>query len=215
MKPNKDIIRGEQLSRLIAAQNSSIKICIDLQYEHLMNTKELNHLSNQLKRVYSANKKSLKPFHLYFTNLNMDGEIYKTCCQKNVGFDRYLVDMEELNVLQIFDSDDLIYLSPDADNYLTEMDMDKVYVIGGLVDDSVKKQVTLNFSNQSCIQTYKLPIPLYMERKSEGSFKQILTINQIFEILLKFYETEDWREALAVGVPAKTGFTPKRTASAD
>ena len=55
--------------------------------------------------------------------------------------------MEEPNVLQIFDSDDLIYLSPDADNYLTEMDMDKVYVIGGLVDDSVKKQVRFIFFN--------------------------------------------------------------------
>ena len=58
--------------------------------------------------------------------------------------------MEELNVLQIFDSADLIYLSPDADNYLTEMDRDKVYVIGGLVDDSVKKQVRFIFFNIIC-----------------------------------------------------------------
>ena len=55
--------------------------------------------------------------------------------------------MEELNVLQIFDSADLIYLSPDADKYLTEMDRDKVYVIGGLVDDSVKKQVRFIYSS--------------------------------------------------------------------
>ena len=41
----------------------------------------------------------------------------------------------------MFDSKDLVYLSPDAENTLQNLDPKKIYVIGGLVDDSVKSQV--------------------------------------------------------------------------
>jgi len=207
--PPKDVVRDEQLKRLVEAQGTSVKICVDLQYEMLMNEKELNHLSNQLKRVYSANKASTSPVHLYFTNLKKDGKIYETCCDKIDGFEQFVVESEEESVVQLFDVESLVYLSPDADDYLTDLDHSKVYVIGGLVDDSVQSKVSLNFTQRANIASYKLPIPIYMERSKEGSFKQILTINQIFEILLKYYETNDWRTALGVGVPKKTGFVIK------
>ena len=37
----------------------------------------------------------------------------------------------------------VVYLSPDAEEELEGLDEDTVYVIGGLVDDSVKSQVSL------------------------------------------------------------------------
>ena len=39
---------------------------------------------------------------------------------------------------------DLVYLSPDATEYLDDLDINKVYVIGGLVDDTVQTQVCIN-----------------------------------------------------------------------
>ena len=45
-------------------------------------------------------------------------------------------------MVELFDSASVVYLSPDATDILTDLEEDKVYVIGGLVDDSVKSQVT-------------------------------------------------------------------------
>ena len=60
-------------------------------------------------------------------------------------------------------------------------------------------------------KTAKLPIEDFMSRSdSGGSFKQILTINQVFDILLNFYQTKDWAIALSQNIPPKTGFVVKK-----
>lgn len=40
---------------------------------------------------------------------------------------------------ECYPAERLIYLSPNADKELTEMNEQNIYVIGGLVDESVKK----------------------------------------------------------------------------
>ena len=82
-------------------------------------------------------------------------------------------------------------------------------MIGGLVDDSVKKHSTLTYARTNGIKTAKLPINEYCERGDSGSFKQILTINQVFEILLKKANGLDWAQALSKCLPIKTGFLAK------
>ena len=73
--------------------------------------------------------------------LQEDGLINRTCCAKVDGFRSYIINFKENPVTELFDSKDLVYLSPDAENTLQNLDPEKVYVIGGLVDDSVKSQV--------------------------------------------------------------------------
>lgn len=55
----KSDLRNLQISRLQDSLEKGLKVCVDLQFEELMNEKELNHLANQLKRVYSSNKASV------------------------------------------------------------------------------------------------------------------------------------------------------------
>ena len=206
----KDDLRKLQLERLKeSALNGGLKVGIDCQFEDLMNTKELNHLANQLKRVYSSNKASQNPFHLHFINLDKSGRTYQTCCEKNEGFEQYVVAMEEKDVTELFEPSEIIYLSPDSDNVLETLEESKVYIIGGLVDDSVKKDTSKAFSCQLKLQTGRLPIDEFMARAETGSYKQILTINQVFDILLMYWETKDWRVALKHNVPPKTGFLLK------
>ena len=47
--------------------------------------------------------------------------------------------MTEKSPEDLFQSEDLIYLSPDSKNILTSLDASKIYVIGGIVDGTVKK----------------------------------------------------------------------------
>ena len=88
--------------------------------------------------------------------------------------------------------------------------MIKVYIIGGLVDETVSKKVTLTKCENLKIQTYALPIEKYMSRKQDEltkfTYSKILTINQVFEILTSFYNEKDWSKALASSVPKRKGF---------
>ena len=70
-------LRNLQLTRLKDSLEKGLKVCVDLQFEELMNEKELNHLTNQIKRVYSSNKASETPFHLHFINFRKGGKTYK------------------------------------------------------------------------------------------------------------------------------------------
>lgn len=198
--------RNVQLANLRQAMLTGPKICVDLQFEALMSDKELVHLASQLRRVYSSNKASNAPHHLYFVNLNKEGKCYQTCCNKNDGFEDYLVDMKQEDLLNVFEKDSLVYLTPDSENVIMEFDDEKVYVIGGLVDDSVKKDQSSSYAKSVGIKTGRLPIQEFLARGEKGNFKKILTINQVFDIILKWKETGDWNEALCVGVPPKTGF---------
>lgn len=47
--------------------------------------------------------------------------------------------MTEKSPEELFQLEDLVYLSPDSENVLTSLDFNKVYVIGGIVDGTVKK----------------------------------------------------------------------------
>merc|ERR1712059_229803 len=194
-------VRRAQLERLSQSLLTGPKVCIDLQFEELMNDKELNHLANQLKRVYSSNKAAITPFHLHFLSLQKQSRTYSLCVDKNEGFANYLVTLEERGVTEVFDPAEVVYLSPDSDQILDSFDDTKVYVIGGLVGDSVKKNTSSQFSRGNQLRTCRLPIAEHMVRNEAGTYKQILTINQVFDILLNFHQTNDWQTALGADVP--------------
>lgn len=106
-------------------------------------------------------------------------------------------------------------LSPDSETYLETIDVNKTYVIGGLVDETVTKKVTIDKCNDLQIKAYSLPIEKYMTRKAQSSeadtsrifnFSKILAINQVFDIMASFFNHESWTEAFKCGVPKRKGF---------
>ena len=208
--PSKEEIRSQQLARLKEAVGTGIKVCLDFQFEGMMIEKELTHLVNQAKRVYSSNKSATHPFDLHFINLHKTSKTYQMCCDKNTGFENYLVTMSNCGATELFEAEHIVYLTPDSDTVLEDLCHDHVYVIGGLVDDSVKKNTSHLYCEAASLKTARLPIPELMSRsEGGGSFKQILTINQVFDILLHFHQERDWKSALSKHVPAKTGFVVK------
>ena len=207
---SKEEIRNQQLVRMKEAVGAGIKVCLDFQFEGMMIEKELTHLVNQAKRVYSSNKSATTPFDLHFINLHKTSKTYQMCCDKNTGFENYPVTMSDCGATELFEAERIVYLTPDSDTILEELCHDHVYVIGGLVDDSVKKNTSQLFCDHVNITTAKLPIEDFMSRsESGGTFKQILTINQVFDTLLNFHQTKDWATALSENIPPKTGFVIK------
>ena len=198
----------EKLQNVLKDDESSRpKICIDLQYEELMSEKELIHLAQQLSRVYGFNRKSSDPCHLTFCHLPKDCKTRQICCDKSEGFANYILNFSEKSLIDTFENrkQDLVYLTPDSDNLLEDIEDNKIYVIGGLVDDSVKKLSSLSFAKDQGLTTAKLPIDKYCSR-IEGSFKQILTINQVFEILLNKIQGFSWPQVFSQSLPSRIGF---------
>ena len=210
---SKKVAKNEAIERLKHVQShpdeADLRVCIDLQYETLMIEKELVHLARQLSRVYGFNKRSPTPCHLTFSGLTKNSQTFKICCDKNDGFANYLVDIKGESVNELFEPEKIVYLTPDSDQVLEDMSKDKVYVIGGLVDDSVKKNSSLSFAKEQKIQTAKLPIEKFCDRNDDGTFKQILTINQVFEILLSKSTGISWSESFSKVLPKRIGFAPK------
>ncbi|XP_035227837.1 tRNA-dihydrouridine(16/17) synthase [NAD(P)(+)]-like isoform X2 [Stegodyphus dumicola] len=77
--------------RLLKAQGSSPKVCINLGFASEMEKKELNRLSSQLRRLYGSNRHSSSPLHLIFCSFSSSDELYQICQRKNDGFSSYVV----------------------------------------------------------------------------------------------------------------------------
>jgi len=197
--------------KLIKAQQIGAQVVIDCQYNDQMSEKEQRRFAQQLRRVYSSNKAASDPLHLYFTNLCPTGEFYKVCTQVNDGFEKYLVERTDRSILEAFSDQlgKLVYLSPDAPLPLDFFDPSKIYIVGGLVDETTRSNVTASFTQSKSIPSARLPIQEYFERGEQGTYKTVLTVNQIVDIILKWYETKDWIKAIQVGLPQRTGFIPK------
>ncbi|NXW38878.1 TM10B methyltransferase, partial [Phaetusa simplex] len=84
----------------------------------------------------------------------------------------------------------------------------KVYVLGGLVDESIHKMLTLQRAQEQSLQTARLPIREYMVKavNTKNYHSEILAINQVFDVLSTYYETRSWPSALKAGVSSGKGY---------
>ncbi|OPJ89919.1 tRNA methyltransferase 10-like protein B [Patagioenas fasciata monilis] len=98
----------------------------------------------------------------------------------NDGFSSYLMDTTEESYLDLFPSDAIVYLTPDSENVLEDIDPSKVYVLGGLVDESIHKKLTLRRAEEQSLQTARLPIREYMVKAANNKnyHSETLAINQ-------------------------------------
>lgn len=215
-KPNKRLQEESANHNTLASSgNVAPRVCIDMGHTDSMSDKELNKLSSQLRRLYGSNRHSSTPLRLYFTHFPSSCRLYKMCVEKHQGFERYSVEMSSESHVKLFPKESLLYLSPDAPDALptTPLSADTIYIIGGLVDETVHKNISLSSALAEGIQCKQLPIDELMER-SGGTGCKILTVNQVFDILLGVYETQgNWADSMAKVIPKRTGLRKKQTFS--
>ncbi|GAB1610660.1 tRNA methyltransferase 10 homolog B-like [Argonauta hians] len=197
-------------NRSVEALTSGLRICIDLSFDEKMSEKELSRLAQQLGRLYGCNRKLEKPLHIFLSSVDKDGDFFKECSRINQGFQNYLWDVCSEPLTELFPKQDIVYLSPDSDNVLYTVDPDKVYIVGGLVDESIQKKRTYYKALQCGIQTARLPIDVFMMNGGgKGNYCRILTVNQVLAVISEYLRTEDWRQALSAEVPKRKGLVLK------
>ncbi|XP_041619112.1 tRNA methyltransferase 10 homolog B isoform X3 [Vulpes lagopus] len=69
-------------------------------------------------------------------------------------------------------------------------------------------KVTFQKAQEHSVKTARLPIQEYMVRCQNGKnyHSEILAINQVFDILSTYFETQNWPEALKKGVSSRKGY---------
>lgn len=216
---NRDVrqLKRERMKQVYENPANSLKICIDCSFSEIMSRKEMSRLAQQVGRCHASNKSLSSPVHLTLCNLNKESHFYKELCRMNDGFEQYIINETEQSIQNYYkeSTDNIAYMSPDSENVLECLDAKTTYVIGGLVDETVSKKVTIDKCKNLSINSYSLPIDKYMSRKSlpdgEKNFRifnysKILAINQVFDILANYYISEDWPSALDCGVPKRKGY---------
>uniref|UniRef100_A0A8C3MLW0 tRNA methyltransferase 10 homolog B n=1 Tax=Geospiza parvula TaxID=87175 RepID=A0A8C3MLW0_GEOPR len=200
--------------RLLRARAAGPRLCVDLGVGGGMSEKESGRLASQIRRLYGANRRAARPFWLCLTGFAAGTPIYEQCFRMNDGFERYLMDTTPESYLDLFPLEAIVYLTPDSENVLQDIDPSKVYVLGGLVDESIHKQLTLQKAREQRLQTARLPIREYMVRapNSRNYHSETLAINQVFDVLCTFYETRSWPAALRAGVSSGKGYVLPDTA---
>ncbi|XP_028800371.1 tRNA (guanine(9)-N1)-methyltransferase [Neltuma alba] len=190
--------KEKKKERLTKAKECGQNVIIDLDFSHLMTPTEINSLVQQIMYCYAVNGRCTSPAHLWLTGCN--GEMEKQL-KRLPGFEKWIIDTENKSYIEALQDrkDNLVYLTADSENVLEELDLKKIYIIGGLVDRNRWKGITMKKAEEQGIQTAKLPIGNFLKMSSS----QVLTVNQVLEILLKFLETKDWKTSFFQVIPQR------------
>jgi tRNA (guanine9-N1)-methyltransferase len=205
-----------------------ITFVVDCNFDDLMNEKERISLASQLTRSYSDNNKAAYRGHLTVSSFEkLLKERFETVLAKShenwrgVRFmSEDFVHAAELahgwmkapdggKLAGLFENQtdakpedgEIIYLSSDSPDTLTELKPYSTYIVGGLVDKNRHKGICYKRATERGIKTAKLPIGEYLEMAS----RSVLTTNHVVEIMLKWLELGDWGEAFMAVIPKRKG----------
>lgn len=200
------LAKGESIDHLIKKRINpedqtklNNKIIIDCGFDEMMTTDERNSLSTQITRSYSAFKNSTTIPALRIASFNkllkkrFDEELKSGDYKRWVGVE---FDEEELT---IDDPEKYVYLSSDASEDLTELSTDVNYIIGGIVDKGRYKNLCYDKSQKLGVKSYRLPIDEFIKL----SGRRVLTTTHVVELLLKWYELKDWKQAFEMVLPQR------------
>ena len=99
------------------------------------------------------------------------------------------------------ESGEVVYLTSDSPETLTEIRPYSTYIIGGLVDRNRHKGVCYKKAMDRGVRTAKLPIGDYMQMTS----RFVLATNHVVEIMLRWLELGDWGKAFTQVMPKRKG----------
>ena len=118
-----------------------------------------------------------------------------------VGYESWDVNFSANHFTNEFAANDIVYLTSESPNELSEIDDTKVYIIGGLVDYNKLKRHCLGLAEDRGLTTAHLPLARYLDMRS----RKVLTIDQVFRVILSVGGGVCWKDALLHALPPRKG----------
>jgi tRNA (guanine9-N1)-methyltransferase len=217
--------KRRRLEEFLALCNQNFEIIIDCSWEHEHNESSLNSLTQQIMYCYGFNRRHSHPvnFKLFSIGNRIRENLKKLKFENWIAFEAHeeeFLNNPQYQITPLTTNEDhhheyqqhqqqqpkqLIYLTSDAEETIETLDSNHVYIIGGIVDRNRLKGATYMKAQTHNIKTAKLPIK---DLFSLGA-THVLTVNHVFEILLRFAETQNWAEALEATLPKRKDPKPK------
>lgn len=206
-KNKKEKIKYEHMLQA-KSMKSQYKIFIDMEYSIIMKQKEIVSLISQIGRAYGKNKTKKVTFS--YSLFGCNGKIHELLSMNqcynwkmnfyNEGLNDYLNKNQDIMKR-------VIYLSPDSEK---ELEFDNeilinegfILVIGGIVDKTIIKNLSLSKANELSVKHARLPFSKY-EFEKGISEKVALNIDNVIEIVYDYIELMDWNVVL------KKSFCPR------
>ena len=174
-----------------------------------MTDKECKSMSSQLAYCTNANKQQEQPMNLIFTGLGpkIVDQLEKSNYQ-NWQIQSFKEEGEKKNnYLDIFDNclpeglkkEQLVYLTADSPNEISQLDKNACYIIGGIVDRNRHTGITFKKAQAQGIGHAKLPIGEHLALQSSC----VLTVNHVFDIMATQFNKDDWKETLNKVIPVR------------
>jgi len=118
------------------------------------------------------------------------------------------VKKDERRVEDAFSSDEIVYMSPDAEDVLDVVEPDKVYVIGGIVDLATRgMRTSLTRASEANMRCVRLPIKEFKPDQTHT----VLNIDAVVKILVARREGLNWDEVFDRELPKRQAIErPKR-----
>lgn len=184
---------------------ADISVAIDLSFDDLMIDKDLSSCAKQLCRIYTNNRRAKRPIPVHFTGLQENGKLYEKL-ERNEGWKNWDIFKHSESYIDLFEKKKIIYLTSESDTVLTEeLEKGAVYIVGGLVDHNHHKFLTHELAQKKGIRTARLPLSEHIVMKT----RSVLTINQVFDIILGVSEGKSWKEILLEVLPQRKNITAK------
>lgn len=128
---------------------------------------------------------------------------WKNVCLLEYGGLESLWDTSATSNLEPCAKEDVIYLTADTDDTIECLEPGKTYVIGGIVDRNRYKHLCAKKAEALGLRMARLPIdPSFLDGQHMQA-RKVLTVNQVFSILVGWSETHNWTDALKRGLPAR------------
>jgi len=208
-------------------RNMKPRVAIDVSYgsKH-MNRNELNSLRKQVTFCYSLSRKH--QCKVYITSFEGEKSLYRVCYltfflslslslskttppSKQVhvlnhqNWDKEVIEFTKESVAELKgDWNSVVYLSPDSENILDDVRGDTLYVIGGIVDKTVQKNISLNRAREMNITTSRLPVQEYLRCHGMGrSIKTELNVDKVYDALLRRGRGEIWNDIFDAVLPQR------------
>ncbi|ODQ46866.1 hypothetical protein PICMEDRAFT_22851, partial [Pichia membranifaciens NRRL Y-2026] len=213
---------GEPYEHLVKPRNKNkivktIGVVIDCGYDDYMNEKEVVSLSSQITRAYSSNRQAMdiapaaklvisgldKRLKQRFESVLPDYQKWDPECAqfKETSLQTVLDRWNGDNSVGDQDYSNVVYLSADTEDVITELKAGEIYVVGGIVDKGRHKNLckTTAESLGHNIRIRRLPIDEYIKL----SGRKVLTTAHVVELLLKWCEYKDWKKAFEEVLPPR------------
>ncbi|KAJ5289078.1 tRNA (guanine(9)-N1)-methyltransferase [Penicillium angulare] len=222
----KALLKSWEKTKHEDSQLLPMSIVIDCGYDELMHYKERISLASQMTRSYSDNSRARFRTNLMFSSFDkLLKERFDTVLVAHKNWKGVKIIQEDfVHAAEIAketmasprggklvghfaemdrkpEDGEVIYLSSDSENTLTELKPYDTYIIGGLVDKNRHKAICYKSALEKGVKTAKLPIGDYIQMAS----RQVLTTNHVVEIMLKWLELRDWGEAFLKVLPQRKG----------